>query len=285
MGKVGITEIGQKTFWADDNILAGKLIYLQGIEKFDAELKDKYQNECNYVIHLAIYPKGFLIKLAKNFSAVSFGLSFEQISRIKLIRMTEYSFLILETEENVLHFGILNEHISDLKEFIKSAKHNLKIENPSKLESDVDAKFRKYLLKYTDIFRIDTSKILSSKWKRFLNNVIDSILIFVVIFCVLSLSPNSVNEPITLTLISIISFTAYYLFFEGFFKTTAGKMVTNSRVVCTDGTKADSTRIFARTISRLIPLDPMSFLFDKNPGWHDSISKTAVIDNDKRKGV
>ena len=285
MDKEIISEIGKKWFLADDNTFAAKLIYLKGIDRFDAELNDKYQNELGYVIHFTQYPKGILIKLAKNFSAISFGLGYEKISAMKLLSMTDYSYLIIKTEENDLFFGITNDNISDLKEFIKSTKLDLKTDNSSKVELDVDEKFRKYLLKYTDVLKIDTSKIASPKWKRFVNFLIDYIIISFVSFWIGFSSPETFSKPIAPYFISIILIISYYLFFEGAFRTTIGKIITNSRVVSSDGTRADGTRIFERTLSRLIPFEPLSFLSKDKSGWHDNLSKTIVIDNDKRKTV
>jgi|GEM_PF-1386951 len=285
MNKEITSEIGKKWFLADDNTIAAKLIYLKGIDKFDAELNDKYQNELGYVIHLTQYPKGILIKLAKNFSAISFGLGYDKISVTKLLSMTDYSYLIIKTNDNDLIFGMENDNVSDIKDFIMSIKQELKIETSSKVDLDVDEKFRKYLLKYTDVLKIDTSNIASPKWKRFVNFLIDYIIISFVSFLIGFSSPETFSKPISPYIVSIILILLYYLFFEGAFRTTIGKILTNSRVVSIDGTRADGTRIFERTLSRLIPFEPFSFLSKDKSGWHDNLSKTVVIDNDKRKTV
>jgi hypothetical protein len=75
-------------------------------------------------------------------------------------------------------------------------------------------------------------------------------------------------------------FLSYYLILEGAFRTTIGKIITNTKVVGVDGTRVEE--VFTRTICRIIPFESLSFLFIKN-GWHDSISKTTVIDKGLRK--
>jgi ABC-type lipoprotein export system ATPase subunit len=72
---------------------------------------------------------------------------------------------------------------------------------------------------------------------------------------------------------------SYYLFFEGFFSRTPGKMLMNIKVVCkNDGSVPGFKTIFYRTLSRYIPFDAFSFLSPKPEGWHDAITDTVVAD-------
>lgn len=57
-------EVGKKWFLADDNTLAGKLIYISGIPGFDNYLGNADQKDKNDVIHLREMPKGLIVKLA-----------------------------------------------------------------------------------------------------------------------------------------------------------------------------------------------------------------------------
>jgi uncharacterized RDD family membrane protein YckC len=55
---------------------------------------------------------------------------------------------------------------------------------------------------------------------------------------------------------------------------TIGKIVTRTKVFTVEGYKPSSVQIFIRTITRLIPIDAISFLFNYN--LHDKVSKTIV---------
>lgn len=71
---------------------------------------------------------------------------------------------------------------------------------------------------------------------------------------------------------------AYYVIFESLTFKTLGKYVTNTKVVMHNGEEPKLQEIFIRTLCRLIPFDAFSFLGTKGKGWHDSISKTYVVD-------
>ncbi|MCC9644682.1 RDD family protein [Rhodopirellula sp. JC740] len=74
-------------------------------------------------------------------------------------------------------------------------------------------------------------------------------------------------------------FLFYYVAMEAIFGATLGKFITGTRVIAADGGKAGFGKIIGRNLARMIPFDPLSFLFgDKTTGWHDSISGTRVID-------
>ena len=73
----------------------------------------------------------------------------------------------------------------------------------------------------------------------------------------------------------------YYTSFESITGKTLGKYLTKTKVVDSEGKKPVWSTILLRSICRLIPLDQISFLFDFKSGWHDTLSKTIVIE-DKR---
>tara|TARA_B110000503_G_C6970207_1_gene338860 strand:- start:431 stop:712 length:282 start_codon:yes stop_codon:yes gene_type:complete len=74
----------------------------------------------------------------------------------------------------------------------------------------------------------------------------------------------------------ILLYYVYYFTFELTTGKTFGKMITKTRVVNTDNDrKPNFTRILIRTISRLIPIDIISYAFSSN-GIHDIISKTEL---------
>lgn len=45
-----------------------------------------------------------------------------------------------------------------------------------------------------------------------------------------------------------------------------------------DGSKPKFDEILIRALCRLIPLNAFSFLGDLGKGWHDTLSKTYVVD-------
>ena len=73
-------------------------------------------------------------------------------------------------------------------------------------------------------------------------------------------------------------FFLYYTIFESLTGKTLGKYLTKTKVVNPDGKKPVWTRVLLRSLCRLIPLDQISFLFDFKSGWHDTLSKTIVIE-------
>jgi uncharacterized RDD family membrane protein YckC len=68
----------------------------------------------------------------------------------------------------------------------------------------------------------------------------------------------------------------FYVFFEGIFSATPGKMLTRTRVVSLDGSKPSFGQIFGRTLVRFVPFEAFSFL-GSGSGWHDRWPKTRVV--------
>lgn len=135
-------------------------------------------------------------------------------------------------------------------------------------------------------------KLLTSDRDRFFNGVIDfvfiSVFIFVFSFFVVivgnvfqwNIYSAWVEIMISLGVIgTYLSFaTIYYLFLEGLFGRTIGKIVTGSVVVDENGLKPSFKIIFIRTVCRLIPFEALSFLSKSARFWHDSFSKTYVVE-------
>ncbi|TWU59296.1 RDD family protein [Rubripirellula tenax] len=79
--------------------------------------------------------------------------------------------------------------------------------------------------------------------------------------------------------IGILLTLAYFAGMELACGATIGKLITGTRVVNATGGKAGIGQILGRSLARLIPFEPFSFLFgDKTTGWHDSLSGTRVVD-------
>jgi uncharacterized RDD family membrane protein YckC len=68
------------------------------------------------------------------------------------------------------------------------------------------------------------------------------------------------------------------MIFESLTGKSIGKYVTNTKVMMADGSKPEPYSIFIRSLSRLIPFDQLSFLGTIPRGWHDTLSKTVVVD-------
>lgn len=121
------------------------------------------------------------------------------------------------------------------------------------------------------------SNVVSSEI-RFLNFLIDLIAWLIVIFItgfIVSLFIQLTNFLI-INLLILGTFIAYYALMEIKFQKTIGKFITKTKVVKIDGKKPTDEDIIVRTFCRLIPLDRISFLFQKN-GFHDLLSKTKVV--------
>jgi len=143
-------------------------------------------------------------------------------------------------------------------------------------------------------FRV-TNEMLSSKTKRFLNYLIDLIIfysLFAILGIVLYFIADSVaNEdlmyflddldnvnPLLDRLITAFIMVLFYTVLEGFSQKTVGKLITQTKVVLEDGEKPSFGVILKRSLSRIIPFEAFSFLGETSRGWHDSISKTYVVD-------
>lgn len=84
-------------------------------------------------------------------------------------------------------------------------------------------------------------------------------------------------------LIFIIEFL-YYSVSELAFTTSLGKIITNSKLVNYNLRKPKIEQIIVRNLSRMLPFEILFFFSHQNGyGWHDKLSKTLVISNEKLK--
>jgi len=134
-------------------------------------------------------------------------------------------------------------------------------------------------------------KLFASNGSRFLNYILDIILLMLLLFIVLlSISiisalfgaPGLGNWLDELgdtgwRILSITGALIYYTLFEALFGRTLAKFITGTIVVDENGEKPDFGVIFKRSLCRLIPFDAFSFLGNNGRGWHDSISDTYVV--------
>lgn len=139
-----------------------------------------------------------------------------------------------------------------------------------------------------------SSDIFASLSQRFLNLIIDTVmqllLFFVVLVFMVANAQDSGDEAfianfekntiLQYTITTIISLL-YYNFFEIVTARTIGKYVTQTIVVDENGEKPNHETILIRSLCRLIPFNALSFLGISGRGWHDTISKTFVVNKNQ----
>lgn len=110
---------------------------------------------------------------------------------------------------------------------------------------------------------------------RLFNFLIDSTVFFMAAIIAALLFKNHIEKQ-HLKFIMIIGYYFYYFIFELTTGQTIGKMITKTKVVAfKQEEKVNFIKIFIRTLSRLIPIDIISYLFSGN-GLHDFLSKTKL---------
>lgn len=133
--------------------------------------------------------------------------------------------------------------------------------------------------------------VQASGGKRFLNYIIDRIVFYVFIYIlvyiaallhisvVFSLEPDSTG----FVFVSLLIYSFLYACFMGFAEfilkgKTVGKFLTGTRAVMQDGSPLTLQQALLRGLCRLIPFNVFSALGNICYPWHDSVSKTYVID-------
>lgn len=151
-----------------------------------------------------------------------------------------------------------------------------------------------------DSFKV-TPDLYTSRGNRFAHYIIDLIAILAVfygfflgfIFLYYSMAEETTamdnfldglenTNPLLDRLITAVIFALLYFCLEYFTKgRSIGKYITKTRVVLEDGSKPLSSDFLKRSFSRMIPFELFSFLGSDGRGWHDTISKTYVVDIDR----
>lgn len=150
-----------------------------------------------------------------------------------------------------------------------------------------------------------TNDILASHGQRFANYLIDRILFTGIFFAIGFLAAiygeisgnmeiilfldklENINRFLDMLITGFV-FGIFYCTMEFYTQRTIGKFITKTMVVLDNGTKPDINSILSRSFCRMIPFDALSFLGSARRGWHDSISKTYVVDVQKfydKKGI
>ena len=123
-----------------------------------------------------------------------------------------------------------------------------------------------------------------ASWKkRLVNYIIDTFSIFLLFNLILELLPYFAKYipfdfEMSFDVILLIIFVSYYIIFEGIAGKTLGKLLTKTKVQSHDGNKPKFINIIIRTLVRLIFIEVISFFTQHPLGWHDSLSKTQVIE-------
>jgi len=129
-----------------------------------------------------------------------------------------------------------------------------------------------------------TAVIPTTRVKRALNFALDYVGFYVFSYFIghtaVTMGPipwiDRVNEWVVGGVLLII----YFVFFEGIWAKSPGKLITRTRVVMEDERRPGFKAILIRTLARLIPFEFLTFFKPKHPrGLHDRLSKTVVVDD------
>jgi uncharacterized RDD family membrane protein YckC len=122
------------------------------------------------------------------------------------------------------------------------------------------------------------------KGPRFLNNLIDSFVLYAVFYALIYSFRLFLGISLPSWVANILFYALYigfYVFFESALQRTPGKYLTKTKVVTTSGGVPSFAQIVGRSFARFIPFDAFSFLGSSSSGWHDTLSKTCVVKIEK----
>lgn len=128
------------------------------------------------------------------------------------------------------------------------------------------------------------------KGTRFLNRLLDTLLLILVMYnsypnwdflieSYFGYLPYVVTQVMLPILLGYILTVVYYLLMEYFFHTSFSKVFTQTTVINALGGYPSFSTTWVRSLCRIIPFDSLSFLFGDKGGWHDTISKTGVVED------
>ena len=138
-------------------------------------------------------------------------------------------------------------------------------------------------------------EILATHGQRFAHYLIDSIfeyilgiVLLVVIASIATVLGNKeliarigTISQIEATMFLVVVILVYTNVTEILFSRTPAKFITGTIVVYEDGTRPNSDTILIRSACRLIPFEHFSYLLTPSRGWHDTLSKTYVVNKKK----
>lgn len=173
--------------------------------------------------------------------------------------------------------GIICSITDRVADFAESCKY---------FEEDIVLKQKLEVSQKNNLFAMNTA----SHGKRLANYLLDvvfywffaAIFLFFLGIMVAIIAPSKVqilaeeNELVSYS-VAIVAFLLYYTFFEFLTGRTIAKYITGTMVIDVNGNKPSFGTALLRSICRLIPFEAFSFLGEDAIGWHDTLSKTRVI--------
>lgn len=184
-----------------------------------------------------------------------------------------------------------DEQVKELEETTINA--NLQSTNGAVHQTDLQS------LQFGSDTEIPDNQYEASSGRRFANYLIDTVFCIVfsysvgsalglIMFDVPGLYPaftwiiehGKLGEIIFGSLVMLL----YYIFFESFFEITPAKIITKTKVVASNGSKAPFLNIIGRTFVRLLPFESFSF-FGSGRGFHDRFSGTKVIEDSSSRKI
>lgn len=140
---------------------------------------------------------------------------------------------------------------------------------------------------------IISSELYAGAGRRFANLILDTIVYYVMIFIMAMFAGLLASfghdgfliwitgNGLDVAFFNIFLMLFYYLVMESLTQRTIGKYITGTKVIMEDGSKPEAGAIAIRTLCRLIPFEVFSFFGSNARGWHDSLSRTIVVDAKK----
>lgn len=116
---------------------------------------------------------------------------------------------------------------------------------------------------------------LSHRVKNLMIDTMISMFLGLILFLIIIFNFDVDQSRIVYAFVFLSARTFYYVITEYFLARSIGKILTKTKVVNKNGSRASLITVIIRSICRLIPLNPFSFLFGWD--WHDKLSKTKVV--------
>jgi uncharacterized RDD family membrane protein YckC len=123
---------------------------------------------------------------------------------------------------------------------------------------------------------------LATKWRRVCTLLLDYIgfyllgaLVGIVLFALLGQRAHAFYASGWSTLMSLFLVLGYYLFFEGLWSRTPGKMILGTLVVDMKGGTPTFGSVVKRSLARFVPFEAFTFFGEQ--GFHDKVSRTRVV--------
>jgi uncharacterized RDD family membrane protein YckC len=207
--------------------------------------------------------------MENNFTDLMSKKTNDELIQLVTIDYEKYQPLAIETAKNEIK--LRNLDIKKIEQLSEMHKQEIAIENLKKAQK------QKNVLKN-----------IANSTLRGINFIIDIAAIFLIYISIVYIIQKLFNIISTREILFVnrttvlVVFISYFILTENIFQKTLGKVITKTKVVNLDGEKPNFVDITIRTVSRLIPLDGISYLYSIS-GFHDKLSKTIVIKDTENK--